>query len=361
MKILYDHQIFCLQQYGGVSRYHIELLRELNKYNDVSVDIPTLFNKNSYLAEYGHSKAYCVKSKWIDRIIKLINRVYTFICVIIKQYDIIHPTWYAPYIHIFCKKKIIITIHDMIHEIYGESNIKDIMLKKRAIYESDAIIAISENTKNDILKIYPDIPRNKIKVIYHGTNHLPDSKKPERFDIPERYILFVGKRDGYKNAEVLIKAMAYVVQKRKDIILFMVGGGSFDKKELNMINTLKLENNVIQNNVSDAELAYLYENAICFVYPSKYEGFGFPLLEAFDNNCPVISSNASCLPEIGGDAALYFEPNDQDELIHQIESMISNEELREKYKLLGKLRARMFSWENTAKNTYELYKKVLND
>ncbi len=361
MKILYDHQIFCTQQYGGVSRYHIELTKELKKYSNVSIDIPALCSKNSYLAEYKNSNLYILKNKWLQRIVKLINRIYTICLLFIRHYDIIHPTWYASYIHMFCKGKMIVTIHDMIHEIYTPYNLKDVKIKKKAIYNADAIIAISENTKRDILKFYPDIPANKIRVIYHGTNHLSKNEKIKFPNIPSQYILFVGKRDGYKNAEILIRAIANIIHKKNDIVLFMVGGGDFDNKELDLIKKLKIEKNIIQAELEDAILAYLYENAICFVYPSKYEGFGFPLLEAFENNCPVISSNSSCLPEIGGNAALYFNPDNEKELMECIESMINNQELRQKYKLLGKERANMFSWKKTAKQTYELYTELLDE
>lgn len=359
MKILFDHQIFCLQQYGGVSRYYMELAYELNKNKDISIDIPVLFSKNQYLADQRNSKCCVVNNRWVDRLIKLINRGYTICRLNTKTYDIVHPTWHAPYIIPFARGKLVITIHDMIHEIYGPYNSKDIKNKKRSIYCSDAIIAISENTKNDILRFYPDISPDKISVIYHGTNHLPDSKKPKGISIPDKYILFVGKREEYKNAEILIKAVSDVVRENKDIVLFMAGGGGFKKEELELIKALKMERNIIQADISDAELAYLYRNAICFIYPSKYEGFGFPLLEAFDNECPVISSNASCLPEVGGEAALYFDPDDQKELCTHIKAMIDNEELRKDYISRGKKRSKFFSWEKTAEQTLDLYRRIL--
>lgn len=358
MKILFDHQIFCLQQYGGVSRYYMELAYELNRNKDISIDIPVLFSKNQYLTDLKHNKCYDIKNKWIDRLIKLINRAYTIWRLSIEKYDIIHPTWHAPYIIPFSKGKLVITIHDMIHEIYGPNNSKDIKNKKRYIYNSDAIIAISQNTKNDILRFYPDISPNKIKVIYHGTNYLPHGKEPKIVSVPDKYILFVGKREGYKNAEILIKVVYDIIQEKKDIVLFMAGGGAFKKEETNLINTLRVGKYIVQADVSDSELSYLYRHAICFVYPSKYEGFGFPILEAFNNECPVISSKASCLPEVGGEAALYFDPDDRKELYLQITALIDNEELRNKYILRGKERAKFFSWEKTAEQTLDLYREI---
>ena len=356
MKILFDHQIFCDQVYGGVSRYHMELKKNMECFQNVNICIPVLFPINNYLKGYENRRIYSISNKWILRIIKAINRVYTIIQLKIHKFDVIHPTWHASYINSYARGRFVTTVHDMVHEIYYPEGLKDIERKKRSIYESTAIIAISENTKSDILRFYPDIDENKIRVIYHGTNYLPEPRKPITFKVPNKYILFVGKRAGYKNAEVLFKAFKRLKEDHSDIKMIMAGGGSFTIEEKVMIDNCEDIRQVV---VTDAELAYLYQNAICFVYPSKYEGFGFPILEAFDNNCPVILSNTSCLPEVGGDAALYFTPDNEMELLSALEQLVMDDILRKEYIQKGAKQVKKFTWEKTAEETCKLYQDVL--
>lgn len=361
MKVLFDYQIFIQQRFGGVSRYHIELAKELGKIKNCKVDIPVIGNINHYLAETGEYPELSYSNTWVRRSEVFKNRIFTILKILGGSYDIVHPTWYAPYINRVSKGKLVVTIHDMVQELYAKEQVKNILSKKLAIYQSDAIIAISKNTKKDILKIYPDVNPDKIRVIYHGTNHLPNPCKPNSSEVPKKYLLFVGKRSGYKNVKVVFDAFSEVIKSNSynDLRLVLVGGGKLDKNEYSYLKFLHIEKHVIQMDVSDAELAYLYDSAIAFIYPSKYEGFGFPILEAFDNCCPVISSNTSSLPEVGGNAALYFDPNCMDQLKEQIFKLLNNVQLRTELIQQGTERVKFFTWERTALETYELYNDLL--
>lgn len=360
---MFDYQIFAQQEYGGVSRYHIELARKLNKLNDLPVNISCRYSINEYLHEYdGHKKLNIKKNKYIRKILKIRNKIFNELkCKRdAKIADIVHITWVNPYLNKEIKGKFIVTVHDMIHELYWSNMpgvFKEIARKKAAIYGSDAIIAISQNTKKDILKLYPDIPEDKISVIYHGTNHLPIATHLNR-KIPNNYILYVGRRQDYKGFDFMIKALSDLLIANKEIKLLFVGGGDFNNQEYHAFEKLGILNSVIQMSVCDAELACIYHHAICFVYPSLYEGFGFPILEAFDNECPCICTNASCLPEVGGDAALYFEKDNGQDLMEKVELMISNSKVRQEYIKRGQERVKMFTWEKCAKETYEVYKNV---
>lgn len=363
MKIMFDHQMFIAQRVGGVSRYHIELKKGLEKIPGVCVDIPVLLSDNVYLLETQKKiERRIYRSNFLKKVCGKINRISSIITIILKEYDIVHPTWYSKvnlYPH---KGKLVITIHDMIQEIFeSDFDAATRERKKQAIYSADGIIAISENTKKDILRLYPDVPEEKIRVIYHGTNHLPLPQKPNQFDVPQKYILYVGQRGTYKNAKFVMKALADTFEKNSDLHLVFVGGGPFDAAEKALIKELSLENQIMQKTVSDAELAYLYSKAICFVYPSIYEGFGFPILEAFDNNCPVVCSNASCLPEVAGEAALYFNPQKQEELKEKVEEFLSDDGLREKYIAKGAERVKKFTWEKTAQETKAFYDEICED
>lgn len=359
MRILYDFQIFGFQRFGGVSRYHIELKNGLESIGGVKVDIPIVFNANEYLAKLNNKRTFYTKHGIINRGIELLDEVLTIAAVRTKKYDIIHPTWYTPYMNISKWGKYVITIHDMIHELYPDGQEEQIAFKKRAIYESDLIIAISENTKKDIIKFYPDIPESKIKVVYHGTNHLPEPVKPQKIELPDRYILFVGGRGNYKNGFWLLESAAELLKNDKSLSLLYVGGNRLETEYTDFAIEHGIQNQVVQYNASDAELAYLYNHAICFVYPSSYEGFGFPILEAFDNGCPVVCSDNSSLPEVAGDAALFFEDKNKEALLEKIEEFILDKELREQYIKRGKDRVKEFTWEKASLQTYEAYRQIL--
>lgn len=356
MKILFDYQIFAQQEYGGVSRYYIELKQQLEKNKDCFVDIKVLFPKNKYLAKELHRRIFPSKNKYWNLFVELINKVYNLTFCVINKYDIVHLTWNARYLNSFCKGKLVVTIHDMIHELLIKDATIEIRNKKKAIEDSSLILTISNSTKKDILNIYPYIDENKIKVVYLGTTHLPEAQKPASIIMPDNYLLYVGKRGSYKNGYIYMSCIDELLMKKDDLYFIFVGGEIWNEAEKRLIE--KHADRIIQLHVSDEELSYLYQNAIAFVYPSLYEGFGLPILEAFDNNCPVICSNTSSLPEVGGDAALYFEPTQKKELIDQIMRVINDLDLRNEMIKKGVERTKYFTWENTAKEIYEIYKAI---
>ena len=362
MKVVYDAQIFLLQKYGGVSRYFLELYNEIkmDNSNNISAEFQVLFSQNYYL-EQGIGKkmtsSSIIKNKYFNKILKMLNQIYLNLFLIGEYESIYHPTWnnlkYIPK-----KTKIVITVHDMIQEILWNDNprySKEILNKKEAIYKSDAIIAISQNTKRDILKIYPDIPESKITVVYHGTNHLPAEEKP-KIHIPEKYILYVGRRVKYKGYQFMLEAISNLVEESE--VNIVVAGSSLTDEEKRILKKLNIEDKIFKIQATDAELAYLYSHALCFVFPSEYEGFGFPILEAFDNRCPVLCSNTSCFPEIGGDAVEYFELNSKESLNKKLKSIIDDPNKRSHMIEQGLERVKNFTWEKCARETCKVYECV---
>jgi glycosyltransferase involved in cell wall biosynthesis len=245
----------------------------------------------------------------------------------------------------------------MIHEIFIKNDAETLNNKKRLIESADGIIAVSECTKKDLLSFFPQINANKIKVIYHGCSINPNSSK--KIKLPEKYILFVGSRDNYKNATTLFEAMPDIIRNNKGIKLVCAGGGDFSKKEKETFASLSILDCVEQHNMTDEELSFAYSNAQAFVFTSKYEGFGIPILEAFNCRCPVVLANASCFPEIAQDAAIYFEPDNPQELSQKVREVINNDTLREELITKGTKRAKYFSWEKAARETLEYYKTVM--
>lgn len=356
-KILYDYQIACAQKYGGVSRYHYELMNQLNQRDDCQADISVLFNTNYYFSKIlGKHPIESYHGMW--KPLAAINRCNTILKLAFHQYDIFHPTWYAYYLPGKRKEKLVITIHDMIQELLMENQEIIVKKKKKYIYKADHVIAISENTKRDILKLYPDIPENKISVVYHGTNHLPAPQKPKGINNLVQYVLFVGGRKSYKNAEYMLRDISDELIKRSIKVIF-AGGGKFDDEEMELITTLGIKDATVQMNVSDEELAWLYQNALCFIYPSLYEGFGFPILEAFDNACPVLCSHSSSLPEVGGTAVRYFNAEEHGSLLNVFREVIDSDQLRAELIVRGTERVKEFTWMKTSERMLDIYQHVM--
>ena len=176
--------------------------------------------------------------------------------------------------------------------------------------------------------------------------------------MPKNYILFVGKRIGYKNFVNFLKAYSISNELRKNFTIKCFGGGKFRKDEIKMINELAININEIENiQGDDLKLSKLYQNARALVYPSKYEGFGLPILEAMEHNCPVICSNTSSLPEV--ESVVYFDPEDIDEMSHKISETLMSDDKIKILKIKGKKRVKNFTWFNCAKETNKLYKSLI--
>lgn len=353
IKVFYDYQIMLAQKYGGISRYFYELILRLNNIDTVRADTFCIGNKNAYFKSYFNK----ISNKHI-RGLGVINRFVT--SKKIKNYDIVHPTYYNPYLLKRKHGRIVITVYDMIHELFsdmfpeGDKTSGD---KKKMIYGADHIIAISQSTKNDILKLYPDISPDKITVIYIGSNMIKKVDKTD-FDLPEKFILFVGNRGLYKNFTKFFNGIKPILIKDAEMNLVCLGGGAFNDEEKDLISEVATQ--VKQRNAYDEELAYAYSKAKCFVFPSLYEGFGIPTLEAFNCDCPVLLSNTSSMPEVGGDAAVYFDPYDEQDIYNKVTRVLSDEQLQTNMILKGREQLKIFDWDKIAQETVDCYKKVLN-
>ena len=260
--------------------------------------------------------------------------------------------------------KYVLTVFDCIQELFPSKRLGNIRMrhmKKRAIQRADSIIAISENTKRDIIRLY-GVPDEKISVVYLGgtehQNNTGDQEKNLPAGLPEKYILFVGMRDGYKNFDTFLQAIKKVTQSDKEIKVVCVGK-DFTEKENKYLFELGIKDIVISIRADDNELAAIYRNALCFVYPSKYEGFGIPILEAFEFECPVAASDIGCFREVGGDAALYFSPDSAENIAETINKIIKDEEKRKTLIAAGSQRKQLFSWDSTAEKIKEIYINTL--
>jgi glycosyltransferase involved in cell wall biosynthesis len=363
MRVLYDNEIFLIQKYGGATRYFYELIKRMP-----ALKAEVLLYMGKFINEYGleeYSKRFVVfsgkKIKHIPRTklisIKLQKPLFERFAG--KQdFDILHQTYYAD-INIKKNFKRIITIHDFTHEKLSSnfsSLDKTAELKKLAVKKSDGIICVSESTKNDLLERY-DTKGKKIKVIYHGNSLKYDVK--EEAVVKDKYILYVGDRRSYKNFGVLIKLFGINETLRKEYKVVCCGGGKFTKEEMEEMAKVNAAGNFLQIEARDRKIANLYFYATAFVYPSKYEGFGIPMIEAMYNGCPIVASNVSSLPEVGGTSALYFNPDSVEELNEKISIVLNDKKTVNRLKVSGKEREKIFSWDKCADETYKFYQEVM--
>ncbi|HQM86072.1 MAG TPA: glycosyltransferase family 1 protein, partial [bacterium] len=337
-----------------ISRYHSALL---------AIDGASLslkFSNNKFLKNIERHGSFFPSFSFPEkgRVLEYINRPNSISYLKELNFDLFHPTYYYPYfLKYLDKKPFVLTIHDMIHEIFGGSK-KIIEHKKLLAERASGIIAVSENTKDDILRFYK-ISEKRIKVIYHGTSFQNGFKMLD-LQLPSKFILYVGGREGYKNFDFFLKAIKPVFID-SDLFLICAGGGSFSKKETALFKELGLLKKIIYCSVNDLVLQTLYSMALFFVFPSKYEGFGIPIIESFSCGCPVVVSDIKVFREVAGDAALFFNAEDSTNILSVVKKAVLDDGLKEKLVCKGNLRAGSFSWESTRQETISFYEKVCDD
>lgn len=268
---------------------------------------------------------------------------------------------------LYCGGKIVVTIHDIIphvlHQYYLKSFIErfhyEISLKW-AIWRSDAIITISEFSKAELLKYYA-VDKNKIYVIPQGCseNYTTDPSRSmlarKKYNIRRPYIMTMGGSEYRKNVKTVLKAYDKNFAGEYDLVVI---GGAW--REVNLSKKYQHDPRVkFLQGISDEDLQDLYNGAEVFVFASIYEGFGIPMLEAMHCGTPVIAANASCLLEVAGEAALYFEPLDAKDLSRVLKKILTDKELRARMIARGYIRMKLYSWDKTVQQTYEVYKQLL--
>lgn len=358
MNILFDHQIFLSQKYGGISRYFVELMREFNKQNQ-DYRLPLRYSNNTYIKEIKNIKNF-KDNRVSSKIFYYLSQFMLNQVIKGNEFDIFHPTYYNPYFLKHLKKPYVLTVYDFMHEKFSDMfdpYDKNIIWKKEVSLKADRLIAISENTKKDIIKYY-GINEDKIDVVYLASSLKPTNKLI-KLNLPKEYILFVGNRGRYKNFQKFIKSVVPLLKEQNSLYVICAGGGTFNAYETELLNSLGIKDKVLQYYIDDDILAYLYENALFFIFPSQYEGFGIPVLEAFNCNCPVALSNQGSLPEVGADAGEYFDPYSKESIYEASLKLLKDESRRDELRAKAKVQSKKFTWENTAKQTLAVYNKVL--
>ena len=271
-----------------------------------------------------------------------------------SEYDLYLPTYYEA--AVYPKDKlVIITAHDFISELFPAGNGPAAITeqKRRSFQNADKIICISENTRRDLLRLFPEVEESKTELVYHALTW--EKKDPLPAEKP--YILFTGVRTGYKSFTRFVCAVSPLLKKYG--LDLVCSGHKFNETELQLFEELGIRGHVHQKFAKDKEeLQEMYRRALLFVFPSRYEGFGFPILEAFASGCPIALSNASCFPEIAKDAGVYFDPESEESIRSAVTSLIESEQLRNEIRTKGYNRLSHFTIEKLICNTAAVYRSL---
>ena len=383
MKVLLDHQTFELQAFGGISRYFVELLRNNAGFQ---VDLALKRSSNVYLHQ---DDSWCqgvearedafermlagVEFRGKGRVHKVlrnlgvvldpgrVNRINSLEQIGQGAFDVFHPTYYDPYfLESIGSKPFVVTVFDMIHEIFPEyffAGDRTSVHKKCLCERAERVIAISNTTKEDLIRFF-GIDEEKIDVTYLASSlGLPALHPASTISTPERYILFTGNRLLYKNFMFFLRAINGVLHEDRDLVVICTGP-TFSIDELDYFDVLGVRGQLTHVSANDEQLGELYRNAEIFVFPSLYEGFGMPLLEAFSCRCPVVASDTPVFREIGGDAVRFFQPKDPVSISNAIRTLLEDRSLRDEVADRGYERSRRFSWKWTTEQTRHTYENV---
>jgi glycosyltransferase involved in cell wall biosynthesis len=379
-KILFDYQIFNSQKFGGISNKFCKLYNNLEKSNQAIQLLPIKYSENEHLQEMelfknniGNNSLFRSLQKKIigkkrhhKHQVKFNNKL-SLKALEKGDFDIFHPTYYDPYfLNKLNGKPFVIDVHDLTYQIFPEFfKLTDPIFQNMRLLVNRAakIISVSNNTKQDLINIF-QVDKRSIEVIHHGNplEHLDIntiSTNRSQNKLPESYLLFIGNRGGYKNFYFLIQAISEILLSNKNLKL-VCSGIEFSNKELNFIYNIGLSKKIIHYKTkTDKNLATLYKNALAFIFPSLYEGFGLPILEAFFCGCPVILSKNSSFPEVAQDAAVYFNPKDYQSIKNAVSKVIDDKLLRDELIKKGYERLKEFSWKKCSEKTIQLYQSIL--
>jgi glycosyltransferase involved in cell wall biosynthesis len=282
--------------------------------------------------------------------------------------DLVHfgivqqPVWY--------RGRVVTTMHDLTTIRFKNPSKNPVIyfikqqvykwVNKKAARKSSAILTPTEYVKQDVIN-YTHVTPDKIVVTYEAADFITEAATPLAALEGKQFIMYIGRPMPHKNLERLIDAFAIIQESFPDLCLVLAGKKDVLYEAHEHYAAQKgIKNIVFTGFISDGELKWLYEHTACYVFPSLSEGFGLPGLEAMVHGAPVASSNFTCLPEVYGDAAEYFDPTDSRAMADAVTTVISNKTVSDKLKKRGQDQARKYSWERMAKQTLDVYIKALS-
>ncbi len=369
MRILFDYQVFSWQKVGGVSRVFREVIAEaaalrpdcrfsivagmhLNDLvgelaNRPRVEVHEFLHRPAFAPGFGHVARF-VNPRFLECQAKAFRP------------DVFHPTWHdADLSRIPEGTAVAATIHDLIPENLPEFfPAYDPGPKRRLLERADVVITVSNQTRTDLLERFPHLSANRVFVAPLAARLQPPSR-PAAFDRP--FLLHVGRRGGYKNFRFLLDVFANSPELRGEFQLVCFGGGRPDGNELEAIARAGLDRRQIYfTGGDDQTLAACYTGAAAFVTPSLYEGFGIPLLEAMSCGTPVVASRGGSIPDVAGDAAMYFDARDAESLREALRRTLFDSGRRQTLCDAGVARVKQFSWAKCADRHLDAWEYAAN-
>ncbi len=362
MRILYDGFIYDYQAHGGINRYFNEIIPRLPA-SAVPIVSTYLGSRENWPR---HPRLSVIQSKPFARTPALatLGRAWMRLQVECTARDLVHPTYYTLHSATELRRSrrpVVLTVLDMIHEVFADTVDPDRTMaraKAACIERADAILCISEHTRADLVARFPAVAERCVVTPLASSMQL-DPAALAAAPPPERpYFLHVGGREAYKNFPFLLRAWAKFHATRRAARLLVVGR-QWLPAERALLAELGIADSVLhRGEADDTQLALLYAQSLALIYPSLYEGFGIPPLEAMRCGTAVVCSDTSSLPEVCGDAPLYFDPRDEEMLLTHLRTLFDSEEARRQCIARGASRAQLFSWDRTAAQTWEVYHRL---
>lgn len=351
MKIYLDNIIFSLQKAGGISAVWKELIEHTKGYEDLDLrfleyegSTYNIFRRDLSIP----SKDIILRKRNLLRIKRYLNP-----SVETKEPFVFHSSYFRICSNKYAKN--ISTVHDFTYEYFmkGLQQKVHTWQKNRALRNSDIVVCISENTKKDLLRFMSGIDESKIRVIYNGVSEDYKQVETHRWDYLGDYIVFVGSRQPYKQFQFTVEAVKDTPYK-----LAIVGGKLSEAEVAFLDDTIGKDKYIYAGFLSNEELNLLYNQAVCLAYPSAYEGFGIPVLEAQRAGCPVLAYNASSIPEVIGETPLLLNCLTIKEF-HDKLSLLKKDSVRKEVVSSGLANSQRFSWKKMGEEYVELYKELL--
>lgn len=371
MRLAFDHQAFCRRPYTGISRYYLKLLEHLPLAASDQVRLFAPLHVNALLAEANlqgfEGQYFASHPRLLRPVIRAASGWLTRHALSRFAPDLVHETYYSAHSVAPPRVPLVLTVYDLIHERFPRQFAWQQQLlsaKRRAIARAEQTICISSATQRDLQALY-DLPAQRVNVVPLGIDPAPNAatlahlnNNPPLSTRP--FVLFVGERGSYKNFARLLTAYAQSSRLRSACDLICFGGDAWTQAERQQLADQRLHNQVRQLGGRDQRLHWFYRHALALVYPSLYEGFGLPLLEAMRWGCPVASSDRSALPEVAAHAASYFDPESVEAIQTTLETLVFSESERARLRALGLERIQQFSWTRCAENTLAIYRHLVS-
>jgi len=372
MEVVVDGIIYQLQLRGGISRLFSEILPRMCGIDDsLRICILTQGLLKQSLPEHAHiarcSIPYINHCPYPRRLWKPIISAANRLMYRLKAGKGKDKIWHSTYYTTPEKWTgySVATVHDMVFELFpqfysGYSFDLFRQRKRLSVQRADAVICVSGATRRDVLRFY-ELDADRVHVVPNACNdifrRLDSTDVPASIQIEQPFLLYVGNRARYKNFDILAKAYS-LWHRRKEVALVLVGGKSLSENEQQLMEELAIAKQVkLLKDIDDETLCCLYNRALALVYPSLYEGFGMPLLEAMACGCPIIASRIPSTVEVAGDCPIYFEPGKADDLLRAFDIVLS--EGRNSGRLrTGLERVKSYSWDKTAAQTLEVYRGI---